>query len=348
MSRPAKNSASSGEERLQKVLAAAGLGSRRQCEELILEGRVEVDRQIVTELGSKVDPARHEIRVDGEVLRRPKLAYYAVHKPQGVVSTARDPSGRPRVTDLLPPELGRLFPVGRLDMSSEGLMLLTNDGELTNELTHPRYEIEKTYHVVVAGEPGPEVLDQLRQGVHLAEGLAKVVDAKIKTKRKKSTILEIVLDEGRNREIRRLLAKLGHKVQRLIRVAIGPLRLGELPSGAYRPLKREEIEKLRRAATDARHQKKVAAEKKAPRQGTGGPRRKKKAATPQPRGRSIIGGEGGAVIGGESFKPTKRKPSGNDPRERKRRAAEGKKQLGGGRPSKKAKTKPGRGKGRRP
>jgi hypothetical protein len=150
-----------GGERLQKVLAAAGVASRRECEELITEGRVDVDGVTVTELGAKVDRSRQVIKVDGEPLPSPKLVYYAVNKPTGVVTTARDPSGRPRVIDLLPPSVGRVFPVGRLDMESEGLILLTNDGELANRLTHPQYGVEKTYEVQVAGLMDADVLSQL-------------------------------------------------------------------------------------------------------------------------------------------------------------------------------------------
>src|SRR5438477_8137155 len=139
--------------RLQKVLATSGLGSRRECEELILVGRVEVDRQVVTELGTRVDPRKQEIRVDGESLRPAHLVYYALHKPADVVCTARDPSGRPRVIDLVPHE-PRVFAVGRLDMSSEGLLILTNDGDLANGLTHPRHEVEKVYRILVAGQLG--------------------------------------------------------------------------------------------------------------------------------------------------------------------------------------------------
>ena len=237
-------------ERLQKVLAAAGVGSRRACEELISEGRVEVDRQVVVELGTRVDLESQEVRVDGEVLLKPKRVYYMVNKLEGVVSTARDQEGRPRVTDMIPPKAGRLFSVGRLDMASEGLILLTNDGELANLLTHPRYGVEKTYHVEVAGHPEREVLSRLRSGVHLAEGLARVVRVRIKTRRKQSTILEMVLDEGRNREIRRLLARVGHRVLRLTRVAVGTLRLGDLPAGAYRPLTRDEVRSLRHSVTN--------------------------------------------------------------------------------------------------
>jgi 23S rRNA pseudouridine2605 synthase len=232
---------------LQKVLAAAGVASRRECEQLIVEGRVEVDGQVVSELGARVDRARQEIRVDGEPLTRPKLVYYAINKPTGVVTTARDPAGRPRVIDLLPPNAGRVFTVGRLDLASDGLILATNDGELANRLTHPKYGIEKTYEVQVAGHPEPDVLAQLRRGVHLAEGYAHAVYARVKSRLRRSSILEMVLDEGRNREVRRLLARVGHKVQRLTRIAVGPIRLGDLPRGAFRKLSQEEVRKLRAA-----------------------------------------------------------------------------------------------------
>lgn len=239
-------------ERLQKVLAAAGLASRRGCEALIVEGRVQVDGEIVTELGARVDRARQEIRVDGEPLARPKLQYFAVNKPEGVVCTARDPAGRPRVIDLLPPGVGRMFNVGRLDLASEGLILVTNDGELANQLTHPRHGIEKIYDVQVAGQPEPDVLAQMQRGVHLAEGYVRAVNVRVKSRKKNSTMLEMVLDEGRNREIRRLLARVGHKVQRLTRIAVGPIRLGEMPRGSVRPLRREEIQKLREAVSEGR------------------------------------------------------------------------------------------------
>ncbi len=234
-------------DRLQKVLALAGIASRRECEELIREGRVEVDRKVITELGTRVDPLQQEIRVDGEALLRPRLAYFAVNKPDGYVCTARDPAGRPRVTDLLPPNTPRVFCVGRLDMASEGLILVTNDGELANGLTHPRHGVEKIYHVQVAGQVENEVLAKLQRGVHLAEGFARVKHVRIKGRKKQSTILEMVLDEGRNREVRRLLARVGHKVQQLKRVAVGPVRLGDLPTGAVRPLTKKEVESLQQA-----------------------------------------------------------------------------------------------------
>jgi len=233
-------------ERLQKVLAAAGIGSRRACEELILAGRIEVDRKVVTEMGTQVNPDRQEIRVDGSPLPQRKRVYYMLNKPPGVVSTSSDPSGRQRVIDLVPSH-DRLFTVGRLDMSSEGLILVTNDGELANRLTHPRYEIEKNYIVETAGAVEPETVRQLRRGVYLAEAIVRMDQVRVKRRSQRTTSLEMVLTEGRNREIRRALARLGHKVLRLRRVALGPLRLGQLPLGAYRELSQREIRKLQQA-----------------------------------------------------------------------------------------------------
>jgi 23S rRNA pseudouridine2605 synthase len=238
--------------RLQKVLAAAGLGSRRQCEELIREGRVDVDGQTVTELGTRVDPRTQQIRVDGQPVRRPKRSlYFAINKPVGVLSTSNDPSGRPRVIDLAPTH-ERLFTIGRLDKSSGGLILATNDGRLTDLLTHPRYGVEKTYLAEVAGVPTREAIEKLQRGVHLAEGYAHAKRIIVRRAHRHSATLEIVLDEGRNREVRRLLARIGHKVMKLTRVAIGPLRLANLQSGESRRLSREEVEELYRAARKRR------------------------------------------------------------------------------------------------
>ncbi|HZZ29647.1 MAG TPA: pseudouridine synthase [Pirellulales bacterium] len=238
--------------RLQKILAAAGIGSRRQCEELIRQGRVDVDGQTVTELGIRVDPIQQKIRVDSELVHRPKRKlYFLVNKPAGVLSTNHDPSGRPRVIDFAPSQQ-RLFTVGRLDQSSSGLILVTNDGVLTDLLTHPRYGVEKIYVALVAGVPTPEALAKLQRGVHLAEGYAHAKRVSVRRSHRHSTLLEIVLDEGRNREVRRLLARIGHKVLSLKRVAMGPLRLGNLQPGETRPLRQEEIEQLYAAAQEGR------------------------------------------------------------------------------------------------
>ncbi len=242
-SQEGRDAAAGPEERLQKVLAAMGVGSRRDCEELIKDGRVEVDKQVITVLGTKVDPFKHELRVDGEVLKRPERMYFAVNKPEGIVTTNFDPSGRERVIDLVPTD-ARLFAVGRLDRSSEGLILLTNDGEFANRLTHPRYGVEKTYLVRVAGEPGEEKLNKLRRGIHLSDGVCRVQRIVIKGRHKQSTDMIMVLNEGRNREIRRILARVGHKVLKLRRVGIGHLKLGDLPLGAWRKLSQVEIDSL--------------------------------------------------------------------------------------------------------
>jgi 23S rRNA pseudouridine2605 synthase len=236
--------------RLQKVLASAGYGSRRQCEALIVEGRVEVDGQPARQLGTRVDPARQRIRVDGDEIKSPRRKYFMLHKPVGVISTARDPWARTRVIDLVE-DPDRLFTIGRLDKSSSGLILVTNDGDLAQRLTHPSYGVQKVYRVVVAGKPTVQSLQQLRRGIHLAEGRARVQRVTLKRAHAKQSVLEIVLTEGRNREIRRLLARVGHKVQQLKRVAIGPVKLGELPVGAYRELEPYELSQLRQAAAAA-------------------------------------------------------------------------------------------------
>ncbi len=230
-------------ERLQKVLAAAGVGSRRDCEVLILEGRVEVDGEVVTALGTKVDPDVQAIRVDGEPIKQKRRVYYVLNKPMGVVTTNFDPAGRTRVVDLVP-DKDRVFPVGRLDRASEGLIIVTNDGELSFRLTHPKFGVEKEYLVRIAGMLEEGELEKLRRGIHLSDGLARVVSLRILGSHKQSTDLEIILREGKNREIRRILAKVGHKVLSLKRVAIGSLRLGELAPGEMRRLSETEVRSL--------------------------------------------------------------------------------------------------------
>ncbi|WP_199188763.1 MULTISPECIES: pseudouridine synthase [Pirellulaceae] len=233
--------------RLHKLLAEAGIGSRRKCEEIIQEGRVEVDGEFVTELGTSVDPAKQEIMVDGQRIRARRKQYFILNKPVGVVSTNFDQAGRTRVIDLVPQD-ERLFTIGRLDRQSEGLIIITNDGELANQLAHPRYGVPKTYHVEVAGSVSVEEIKMIQSGVYIAEGFVKAESCRLKQKRGKSSILEIVLREGKNREIRRLLAKVGHKVLRLKRISIGPLKLGEVPAGSFRELKPSEVKALRDAS----------------------------------------------------------------------------------------------------
>lgn len=247
-------------ERLQKILASAGIASRRDCEELISQGRVEVDGKVINELGVRVDPARADIKVDGATLPKVKLVYYALNKPAGVLCTNDDPDGRERVIDLIPSK-ERLFTIGRLDQYSEGLIIVTNDGALANKLAHPRYEVPKEYLVEVAGHLNPEDIRKLLKGVHLAEGVAKVDKLFIRHRRPGCMILEMVLREGKNREIRRVLARIGHKVMKLKRVAYGPLRLAKMPAGAHRRLTVGEVRELEQY--DPRHDKRYARRPKA-------------------------------------------------------------------------------------
>jgi 23S rRNA pseudouridine2605 synthase len=234
-----------GMERLQKILAHAGVGSRRHCEDLITAGRVAVDGQPVRELGTKVDPAQHEIAVDGQPIQMEKSVYWLVNKPRGYLCTDHDPARRPLAIQLVPHVAQRVFTVGRLDEDSEGLLLLTNDGELAFRLMHPRFGVEKTYLVQVAGFPTNEQLRQLLKGVWLSDGHVKAVRVKRLKTQGESTWLRIVLNEGKNREIRRMLARQGHKVLRLKRIAIGPVELDRLPTGKSRRLKAHELDALR-------------------------------------------------------------------------------------------------------
>ncbi|MEX1039681.1 MAG: pseudouridine synthase [Pirellulaceae bacterium] len=266
-----KSSKAEDTDRLHKVLAAAGIGSRRKCEEMILEGRIEVDGDFVTQVGTSVNPATQDIRVDGQRIRPPKKRYFLLNKPPGVVSTNFDPSGRTRVVDLVPQD-ERVFTIGRLDRASEGLILLTNDGELTNHLAHPKFGVEKTYLVEVDGHPDPEAIKMMRAGVHFAEAFVKPDNVRLKRKNKRTSTLEIILSEGRNREIRRLLARVGHKVVRLRRISIGPLRLGEVPVGAYRELTSAEVTALRTASEEIRAAKPPRRSHPPKRSGGGGAR----------------------------------------------------------------------------
>jgi 23S rRNA pseudouridine2605 synthase len=235
-------------ERLQKVLAHAGVGSRRGCEELILQGRVTVDGQVVRELGTRVDPVGQKVAVDGQRVHAERTVYYAVCKPKGYVSTNDDPAGRPRVIDILPEIPERVYTIGRLDEQSTGLMLLTNDGALANRLAHPRYGVEKLYRVVVAGSPDRSVLTRVTEGVWLAEGKVRAKRVRVVGSKGQATVLEMTLAEGKNREVRRMMANLGHKVMSLTRIAVGPITLKGLAPGEYRPLTAAEVGLLRKVA----------------------------------------------------------------------------------------------------
>ncbi|KAD3633298.1 pseudouridine synthase [Arthrobacter yangruifuii] len=230
--------------RLQKVMASAGVASRRVCEEMIAEGRVEVDGQVVTELGVRVDPAVVAIHVDGMRLQLDETQkYYVFNKPRGVISTMDDPEGRPCISDYLKPssQHERLFHVGRLDNETEGLLLLTNDGELTNRLTHPSYEVPKTYLVQVRGPMGQGIGAQLREGIELEDGFQKVDSFKLVDSTPGHILVEVVLHSGRNRIVRRLFDAVGHPVERLVRTKIGPISLGDQRQGSIRVLGRGEV-----------------------------------------------------------------------------------------------------------
>ncbi len=242
------------EERLQKILSQWGIASRREAEAIILAGRVRCNG-IVAHLGQKADPEDDAIEVDGKLIQpmhRPKLIYLLLNKPAGVVSTCDDPQGRPTVLHLLPSKLQRsqgIHPVGRLDVNSTGALLLTNDGELTFALTHPRHDIPKTYQVVVQGHPPESVLQQWRQGVVLEGRKTRPAQVRIISQDANDTLLEIVLWEGRNRQIRRMTEQLGYPVIKLHRTAIGSIQLqppkaAALPLGHYRPLKKLELDFL--------------------------------------------------------------------------------------------------------
>ncbi len=228
--------------RLQKVLAEAGVASRRACEQLIAAGRVEVDGDIVTQLGARVDPATAVIRVDGARLAPASAHVYLVlNKPRGVVSTMADPGGRPSLGDLVSGRRERVFHVGRLDTDSEGLIILTNDGDFAHRMAHPSFGIEKTYVAQVAGRPAPGLGDRLRQGVMLEDGPVTVDRFRLISSHAGEAIVEVVLHEGRKHIVRRLLDQVGHPVQRLTRTAIGPVGIDGLKTGAMRELTSEEM-----------------------------------------------------------------------------------------------------------
>ena len=241
-------------QRLQKVLAHAGVASRRACEQLIADGRVSVDGITVTEAGVRVDPLTQEIRLDGSrILTNPELITLMLHKPAGVVTTMEDPEGRPTVAQYgrdylaehpeLPDSL-RLVHVGRLDTETEGLLLLSNDGELSHRLMHPSFEIAKTYVAIVEGQVEPWVPRKLRRGIELEDGEAKADRVTVKDSGPRGSIVEITLHSGKNRIVRRMLDAVGHPVTRLARTRLGPLRLGSLRPGETRPLSGEEIAAL--------------------------------------------------------------------------------------------------------
>lgn len=231
--------------RLQKLLAQSGVASRRRCEELMLDGKVEVDGEVVTRLGTKVDPRTALIRVEGR--RLPPVSphvYLALNKPRGVVSTMSDPQGRRTLSDVVAERPERLFHVGRLDTDTSGLIILTNDGDFAQRLAHPSYEVDKTYVAEVRGDVSKATLAELRSGVTLEDGPVSVSSVRIVQRGSGRTIVELVIHEGRNRIVRRLLDHVGHPVAQLTRTRIGPVALGQLRSGELRDLTNDELGEL--------------------------------------------------------------------------------------------------------
>ncbi|MBF2046307.1 MAG: pseudouridine synthase [Leptolyngbya sp. IPPAS B-1204] len=261
-------------ERLQKILSQWGIASRRQAEQMILDGRVRLNGA-VGQLGQKADPQIDSIEVDGKLIQlnaRPQTTYLLLHKPAGVVSTCHDPQGRPTVLNLLPAAMRQLglHPVGRLDAASTGALLLTNDGEVTACLTHPRHSIAKIYRVRVQGHPSEAVLRQWRQGVLLEGRLTRPAEVRVLQTNHQATLLEIRLKEGRNRQIRRVAEQLGFPVMQLHRVAIGTIQLGKLETGQYRALYPDEVAFLQSEVQQAKQQglsaKEVAKQKEVTKQ----------------------------------------------------------------------------------
>jgi 23S rRNA pseudouridine2605 synthase len=234
------------QERIQKILARAGIASRREAERMVIEGRVMVNGRIVDTLGFKADPLKDYVKVDGKRLTHyePKITLL-LNKPRGYLSTVKDPKGRPTVMDLLKKVKWRTYPVGRLDFDAEGLLLLSNDGDLTYLLSHPRFSIPRTYLVKVRGVPDEKKLTRLKRGLMLEDGKARVVSSYILQQGKKNSWVRVVVTEGRNRLVKRMFSAIGHPVLKLKRIEFGPIQLGGLPIGQFRYLSQEETTKLK-------------------------------------------------------------------------------------------------------
>ncbi|WP_139983551.1 pseudouridine synthase [Nocardioides litoris] len=231
--------------RLQKLLAQSGVASRRKCEELMLDGEVEVDGEVVTRLGTKVDPRTAVVRVSGRLLPPVSdFVYLVLHKPRGVVSTMSDPEGRPTLEQFVAERPERLFHVGRLDTDTSGLLLLTNDGDFANRMAHPSFEVDKTYVAEVAGQVTRSTAERLRAGVELDDGPVHPTRVKVVSPTPERSIVELVIHEGRNRIVRRLLDQVGHPVRKLSRTDLGPVRLGSLRPGEVRELTLDELGSL--------------------------------------------------------------------------------------------------------
>lgn len=241
-------------ERLQKIMAQAGVASRRKCEELILEGKVQVNGETVTELGTKADPAQDIITVSGKPIKNEKKVYVMLNKPKGVITSASDPEGRKIVSDYLKGIKERVYPIGRLDYDTEGLLLLTNDGEFANLLSHPKYHVPKTYLATVKGVPHGTELDKLRQGIMLEDGMTSPAEVEYKDvdPDNKQSVISITIHEGRNRQVRRMFEAISHPVLRLKRISYGDLLLQNLKRGLYRHLTADEINQLLQMAKAAK------------------------------------------------------------------------------------------------
>lgn len=252
------------EERLQKVISKAGIASRRQAEELILAGKVKVNEQVVTELGVKVS-SRDKIKVDGKLIRREKPVYFLFYKPKGVITTTKDERGRKTVIDYLPHVKERVYPVGRLDYNTEGLLVLTNDGNLTNKMIHPRYELKKVYRARIEGMATEEALDKLRVGIELEDGVtAPALVQKLEYKPMRDyTVVEITIHEGRNRQVRRMCEAIGHPVLQLRRIQVGNLTLEGMRRGQSRELTKEELRDLKALLRQDKNDEKISSEAKA-------------------------------------------------------------------------------------
>lgn len=244
-------------ERLQKILAAAGVASRRKCEELILQGKVEVNGQAVTTLGTKADPANDLITVNGKPIATEKKIYMMFNKPKGVITSANDPQGRKVVTDFLAGVRERVYPVGRLDYDTEGLLLLTNDGEFANLLTHPKHHVPKTYLATVKGVPHGTQLDRLKEGIMLEDGMTSPAEVEYQDvdPDKNEATIRITIYEGRNRQVRRMFEAISHPIVRLKRIKFGELSLQNLKRGRYRLLTAQEVNELKQAAKKKRDSK---------------------------------------------------------------------------------------------
>ncbi|CAM3123684.1 pseudouridine synthase [Paenibacillus lupini] len=237
-------------ERLQKILAQAGIASRRKCEEMILAGAVEVNGEKVTTLGVKADPTTDEIKVNGKSIRSEKKIYLMLNKPKGVITSAKDPQGRKVVADFLPGIRERVYPVGRLDYDTEGLLLLTNDGEFANLLTHPSHHVPKMYFATVKGTPHGSLLEKLKSGIMLEDGMTAPADVEYQDvdEENKTSTIRITIYEGRNRQVRRMFDAINHPVVRLRRVKFGDIGLQNLARGQFRHLTPVEVKELREAA----------------------------------------------------------------------------------------------------